>query len=161
MPTHGFSRATEALQTFQERSKLAKIVCFFIWIKVQKLEYGVRLFIGFCDRTFWKNISFLKNLLGEIIGFLTRKIFFPLFLLKPSPSSPIQHFHCFAIITFISAEPSLFLSGKVTYWDRSVEFRNAWKITVWKTCFFNKITISMVGKKIVNQILKLWQLLLG
>lgn len=61
--------------------------------------------------------TFLKNLLGEIIGFLTRKIFFPLFLLKPSPSSPIQHFHSFAIITFIFAEPSLFLSGKVTYWD--------------------------------------------
>ena len=36
---------------------------------------------------------------------------------------------------------------------RSVEFRNAGKITVWK--MFNKITMALLDKKIVNQILKL------
>ena len=38
---------------------------------------------------------------------------------------------------------------------QSVEFRDAGKITVWKICFFNKITMSVVDKKMVNQILKL------
>lgn len=36
---------------------------------------------------------------------------------------------------------------------QSVEFRNAGKITVWK--MFNKITMPVVDKNIVNQTLKL------
>ena len=90
MPTHGFSHAADALQTSQGRIRWAKIVCFFLWIKIQTLECGIHLFTSFCNVTFWgeKKLFFLKNLVWEIIGVLTRKIFiFSWLLLPPSPSS--------------------------------------------------------------------------
>ena len=90
MPTRGFSHAADALQTSQGQISWAKIVCFFLWIKIWTLECGIHLFIGFCNVTFLgkKIFFFLKNLVWEIIGVLTRKIFiFSWLLLPPSPSS--------------------------------------------------------------------------